>query len=125
MDQDETTEKTCVKRPLSKYNKLVFKTNYRLMQIKSIAKCSKGSILIYFRPSLSYHLSLRSLFVYLLVAVLHRSYCTDMRAVCSGFTVFASLIQSKCVVCTTCLLMFAGNLYDANNIGAEQSDQSL
>ena len=33
-----------------------------LMQVKSIAECSKGSILQYFRPSLSYHLSLRSLF---------------------------------------------------------------
>ena len=28
--------------------KLVFKTNYRLMQAKSIAECSKGSILQYF-----------------------------------------------------------------------------
>ena len=36
--------------------KLVFKTDYRLMQVKSIAECSKGSILQYFRPSLSYHL---------------------------------------------------------------------
>ena len=42
--------------------KMFFKTNYRLMQVKSIAECSKGSILQYFRPSLSYHLSLRSLF---------------------------------------------------------------
>ena len=45
--------------------KLVFKTNYRLMHVKSIAECSKGSkrsILKYFRPSLSYHLSLTSLF---------------------------------------------------------------
>ena len=33
------------------------------MQFKSIAECSKGSILQYFRPSLSYHLSLRPLFV--------------------------------------------------------------
>ena len=41
--------------------KLVFKTDYRLMHVKSIAECSKGSILQYFRPSLSYHLSLRSL----------------------------------------------------------------
>ena len=44
-----------------KDQKLVFKTNYSLMQVKSIAECSKGSILQYFRPSLSYHL-LRSLF---------------------------------------------------------------
>ena len=30
-----------------KDRKLVFKTNYRLMQVKSIAECSKGSILQY------------------------------------------------------------------------------
>ena len=30
--------KTCVKQPLSKDHKLVFKTNYRLMQVKSIAE---------------------------------------------------------------------------------------
>ena len=38
--------------------KLVFKTDYRLMQVKSIAEC----FLQYFRPSSGYHLSLRSLF---------------------------------------------------------------
>ena len=54
--------KTCVKRPLSKRPKIGFKTNYLLMQVKSIAECSKWSILQYFRPSLSYHLSLRSFF---------------------------------------------------------------
>ena len=32
------------------------------MQVKSIAECYKRSILQYFRPSLSYNLSLRSLF---------------------------------------------------------------
>ena len=37
-------------------------TNYHLMQVKSIAEYSKGSILQYFWPSLSYHLLLRSLF---------------------------------------------------------------
>ena len=42
--------------------KIVFKTDYGLMQIKSIAECSKGSILQYFRPSLRYHLSLKPLF---------------------------------------------------------------
>ena len=42
--------------------KLVFKADYRLMQVKSIAEYSKGSILQYFRPSLSYHLSFRALF---------------------------------------------------------------
>ena len=38
------------------------KTNYRLMRVKSIAECSKGSILQYFWPALSYHLLFRSLF---------------------------------------------------------------
>ena len=42
--------------------KLIFKTDYHLMQVKSIAECSKGSILQYFQPSLSYRLSLRPLF---------------------------------------------------------------
>ena len=40
--------KTCVKRPLYKIPKLVFKTNYRLMQVNRIEECSKGSILQYF-----------------------------------------------------------------------------
>ena len=38
------------------WNKVVLKTNYCLIQVKSIAECSKGSILQYFHPSLSYHL---------------------------------------------------------------------
>ena len=41
---------------------LFFKTNQRLLQVKCIAESSKRSILQYFRPSLCYHLSLRSLF---------------------------------------------------------------
>ena len=57
--------KTCLMRPLKKEDqKLVFKTDYRLMQVKSIAECSKGNILQSFRPSFSYHLLLRSLFVH-------------------------------------------------------------
>ena len=39
------------KQPLKEETKLVFKTDYRLMQVKSIAE----SILQYFRPSLRYH----------------------------------------------------------------------
>ena len=42
--------------------KMVFNTNFRLMQVKSIAECSKGSILQYFQPSLSGHFPLRPLF---------------------------------------------------------------
>ena len=52
----QTYSKSYVKRPLSKIQKIGFITNYRLMQVKSIAECSKGSTLRYFRPSLSYHL---------------------------------------------------------------------
>ena len=57
-----TYSKTCAKRPLSKRPKIVFNTNHRLMQVRSIAECSKGSILQYFQPSLRYNLSLRPLF---------------------------------------------------------------
>ena len=41
---------------------IIAKFSMPLMQIKSIAECSKGSILQYFRPSLSYHLPLSPLF---------------------------------------------------------------
>ena len=54
--------KTCLRGHSKRTPKLVFKTDYRLMQVKSIAECSKGSILQYFQPSISYHLSLRSVF---------------------------------------------------------------
>ena len=37
--------KTCIKQPLSKRPKLVFKTDYRLLKVKSITECSKWSIL--------------------------------------------------------------------------------
>ena len=66
--------KACVKRPLSKDEKMVFKTNYHLMQVKSIVQCSKGSILQYFRPSLSYHLSLRSMFCLFLSGCLYTGF---------------------------------------------------
>ena len=41
-------------------DKMGFQTDYRLMQVESIAEC--WSILQYFRPILSYQLLLRSLF---------------------------------------------------------------
>ena len=43
------------------HQKLVFNTDYRLMRVKSIAECSKGSTLQYFRPISSYHFPLRTL----------------------------------------------------------------
>ena len=62
---------TCTVKPVlnghsQKDFKLVFNTNYRLLLVKSIAECSKGSIMQYFRPSLSNHVSLRSLFCLIL-----------------------------------------------------------
>ena len=48
------TAEYAVKPVLSDHSKK--KTNYRLMQVKSIAECSKGSIRQYFRPAISYHL---------------------------------------------------------------------
>ena len=50
----------CKTATLKKTENCFCKTNYRLMQVKSIAECSKGSILQYFRPSLSYQFLLRS-----------------------------------------------------------------
>ena len=70
------TPKYTVKPVLSGHSKrrpnMVFNTDYRLMQIKSIAECSNGSILQYFRPSLSYHMSLRSLFCLFLIGRLRQ-----------------------------------------------------
>ena len=68
-DEDEDglyTVKPVLSHHSKRRQKIGFKTDYRLMQVKSIAECSKGSILQNFRPSLSYHLSLRSLFCLIL-----------------------------------------------------------
>ena len=42
------TVKSVLKGHSEKDRNLVFKTNYHLMQVKSIAECSKGSIMQYF-----------------------------------------------------------------------------
>ena len=47
------------------------------MQVKCIAECSKGSILQYFRPSISYHLSLRPLCCLFFSGCLRQFYCTS------------------------------------------------
>ena len=58
--KDNDTVKPVLSCHSKKGQKLGVETDYCLMQVKSIAECSNGSILQYFRPSLSYHLSLRS-----------------------------------------------------------------
>ena len=57
--------------------KFVFKTDSHLMQVESIAECSKGSILQYIRPSLRYHLSIRPLFCLFLSGRSDRFYFDD------------------------------------------------
>ena len=66
-----TLTQTLVKPVLSSHSKK--KTNYCLMQVKSIAECSKGSILQSFRPSISYHLLLRPLFYFSLSGCLRQA----------------------------------------------------
>ena len=56
----------------NEHQKLIFITDYRLMQVKSIAECSKGSILQYFQPSLKYYFALRPLFCLFLSGALRQ-----------------------------------------------------
>ena len=53
------TQDTCVKRPFSKIPQICFQNQLSLNVCQSTAECSWGSFLQYFRPSLSYYLSLR------------------------------------------------------------------
>ena len=58
---NETNMEYTVKPATKKeYKNLAFNADNRLMQVKGIAECPNGSIMQYFRPSLSYHLTLRS-----------------------------------------------------------------
>ena len=104
--------KTCLKRPLKRRPKLVFKTDYRLMQVKSIAECSKGSILKYFLPSLSYHLPLRPLFCVFLSDPLRQFFGA----------VNSSLVQSllpKDTLLRTYLLYWVQALFDPSGLTSE------
>ena len=58
MALDKQYSRTCVKLPLAKRPKIGFQDQL-LLKAGQIAECYKGSILQYFRPSLSYHSSLR------------------------------------------------------------------
>ena len=64
---------------------MILMTNGSLMKVKSIAECSKGSILQYFWPALSDNRSWKPILVFLRVAVLHRFYCIFL------FSISASL----------------------------------
>ena len=86
--------KACVNSQSEKDRELVFKTNYCLMQVKSIAECSNGSILQYFQPSLSYQLSLRPLLCLFLSGRLGQVllYIQDLSSHCISLKVFVSKI---------------------------------
>ena len=61
--ESEIHIKPALSDPSKRTPKFGFQYQYRLMQVKSIAKCSKGSILQFFRPLLSYHFLLKPLFL--------------------------------------------------------------
>ena len=54
------------------HQNLVSNTDYRLVQVESIAECSPWSILQYFPRSLRYHLSLKPLFCLFLIGRLRQ-----------------------------------------------------
>ena len=61
MGRKESNQTNFLKRPLKKNTKKWFSIfNYSLMQVKSITGCSKGSILQYFWPSLSYQFVIKT-----------------------------------------------------------------
>ena len=68
----QITVKPVLSGHCQKDQKWLFKTNYRLMQAKSIAECSNGSTLQYFRPSFSYHFPIRPLFCHFLSGCLRQ-----------------------------------------------------
>ena len=61
-NSEHNTVKPVLSGHSQKDQKQGFKTFYHLIQVRSIAECSKGSILQYFRPALSYYRALRPLF---------------------------------------------------------------
>ena len=54
--------KTCLKQPIKKKTKKYFKDRLMLNAGQMYCRMLQESILQYFRPSLSYHMSLRPLF---------------------------------------------------------------
>ena len=99
-----------------------FKSNYRLMQVKSNAECSNWSIMQNCRPSLSYHLPLRSFIFSLFLSgrlrhvfavtetpihVLAAASCMHMRicihvGTCTPLSVVDALFSIAPIVCLLC-----------------------
>ena len=76
--------KSWLKQPLSKRPKIGFQDQLSLNAGQNIAVCSRESILQYFQPASSYHLSLRSLFCLFFEWPLK-----------TGFTVYI-IVRKKC-----------------------------
>ena len=64
--------------------KMVFNTEYCLMEVKRIAECSPWSILQYFRPPLSYCFPLRPWFSIFLSGRLRQVTCADPESFVRG-----------------------------------------
>ena len=78
--------KTRFKWPLKKKTKIGFQDVLSLNARQKYCRMLQESILQYFRPSLSYRLSLRSLFCLFLAAAKDRFYCTCR---CKKQTIFS------------------------------------
>ena len=69
------------------------------MQVKSIAECSKGGILQYFWPSISYHLSFRSLlFFVFLSGCFTQFYCILLFTFSSSYQVQGTLMTNMRII---------------------------
>ena len=103
-----------------KVQKMVFKTDYCLMQVKSILQ--------YFRPSLSYHLSFRSLFCLFLSGrlrqvLLYITNCASKQ--CQGTKLFCPLSVDSWWYMTNCASKQCGFSQDTSKCVSLQGLHSL
>ena len=106
------------------------------MKVKSIAECSKGSILQYFRPSLCYHFLIRPLLCLFLGGRLRQVLLYTVNCICSGgisvSQIIFSLLQYPVIAVENYLPVvdvFSGSQYGQVNVllamgSAEQVCQS-
>ena len=72
------------------------------MQVKSIAECSKGSTLQYFRPQLSYHLSLRYLFDLFLSGRFTQVLVFNATKISGSSDSTKAVVEDKLLYCFSC-----------------------
>ena len=94
--------KACLKRPLKNKTKIGFQDQLLLNAVQKYCRMLQESILQYFRPSLSYHLSLRPLFCLFLSGrlrqVLLYSICMSMKSWTINFGTM--IFGQSCIVCS-------------------------